>query len=158
MGPMTPKETRRQWAEVERLLDTGQPIPAALAARRLIKTLTFSVAKGFGKVGERVLSRLTPLLHKAATDPFDDDVKFEAKLRRALGEPPSEITIAAAISDWFSTPINNHGTPYVPHPLDFTPAEQGAFVALVHEPRRVSRDEQIAKIREIVAARPVPTT
>ncbi len=62
-------------------------------------------------------------------------------------------SLEAALVAWFESPINDYGTPYVSHPLDFTLAEQSAFVALVREPRFVSREEQIAKLREIVAAR-----
>lgn len=62
-------------------------------------------------------------------------------------------SLEAALVAWFESPINDYGTPYIPHPLDFTPAEQSEFVDLVRAPRLVLREEQLAKIREIIAAR-----
>jgi hypothetical protein len=55
--------------------------------------------------------------------------------------------------DWFTQPINDHQTPYVSMPLDFTPAEQTEFVTLVREDRFVSREEQIDKLKQIIGAR-----
>lgn len=62
--------------------------------------------------------------------------------------------LESAVLAWFRSPINDEGTPYVPCPEDFTPEEQDAFISLVREPRRVSREEQHEKIRSIRAARP----
>lgn len=61
--------------------------------------------------------------------------------------------LVAALLCWAETPINNWGTPYVGHPLDFSPAEQTEFIELVHQPRYVTREEQVAKLREIVGRR-----
>jgi hypothetical protein len=62
--------------------------------------------------------------------------------------------LEGALASFFSSPINEHKTPYVAIPEDFTPEEQGLFVDLVREPRFVSRDEQVAKLKEIIARRP----
>jgi hypothetical protein len=61
--------------------------------------------------------------------------------------------LGEAVHEFFTQPINEHKTPYVSIPEDFTPAEQSEFVELVREPRFVSRDEQVEKLREIVARR-----
>jgi hypothetical protein len=64
--------------------------------------------------------------------------------------------LGEAVMSFFTAPINEHETPYVAIPEDFTPAEQGEFVDLVRQPRFVSREEQIAKLKEIIAARSAP--
>lgn len=61
--------------------------------------------------------------------------------------------LGKAVMDFFTAPINEHDTPYVSMPEDFTPAEQTEFVELVRQPRFVSRDEQIDKLKEIIARR-----
>jgi hypothetical protein len=62
-------------------------------------------------------------------------------------------TLLDALAAWADTPINEHGTPHVNHPLDFTPAEQSEFLELVRQPRLVPADEQVAKLKEIVSRR-----
>lgn len=62
-------------------------------------------------------------------------------------------SLEEAILDWMESPINDHGTPYVPHPEDFTRDEQKEFLDLIREDRFVSRDEQIQKLRDIIARR-----
>lgn len=71
----------------------------------------------------------------------------------AIKEMDSDTKLGEAVQAFFESPINEHETPYISMPEDFTPAEQGEFVDLVREPRFVSREEQIAKLKEIVAAR-----
>jgi hypothetical protein len=61
--------------------------------------------------------------------------------------------LGEAVMDWFTEPINEYETPYVPIPEDFTPAEQTEFVNLVRQPRFVSREEQLAKLKEIIGRR-----
>lgn len=62
--------------------------------------------------------------------------------------------LGKAVTAFFTAPINEHETPYVSMPEDFTPAEQTEFVELARQPRFVSRDEQIDKLKEIIARRP----
>jgi hypothetical protein len=61
--------------------------------------------------------------------------------------------LAEAIKAWLDEPINKHGTPFVSHPEDFTPAEQKEFLDLVRQDRFVSRDEQVTKLKEIIQNR-----
>lgn len=81
----------------------------------------------------------------------EESVAAIAAMEEPLSE--SEAALGKAVTNWFSSPINEHETPYVAIPEDFTPAEQGLFVDLAREPRFVSREEQIAKLHEIRAAR-----
>jgi len=64
-----------------------------------------------------------------------------------------EKNLAEVLSNWLSAPINNYGTPFVGHPEDFSAEEQDVFLRLVHEPRFVSKKEQVEKIREILLNR-----
>jgi len=61
--------------------------------------------------------------------------------------------LTQAIRDWLDDPINEHGTPFVGFPESFSVEEQDEFVSLVREERFVSREEQVQKIREILARR-----
>lgn len=65
--------------------------------------------------------------------------------------------LGKAVMSFFTAPINEYETPYISMPEDFTPAEQTEFVELVQQPRFVSRDEQVDKLKEIIARRPGPT-
>lgn len=65
----------------------------------------------------------------------------------------SSKSLGQTIIDWLTSPINEHGTPYVGHPIDFSTAEQTEFLDLVHENRFVSRQEQVGKIRDILSKR-----
>lgn len=71
----------------------------------------------------------------------------------AVAEMDSAGNLEEAITNFFETPINEYDTPYVSHPEDFTRSEQNEFVDFVRQPRLVSREEQLAKLREIIAAR-----
>ena len=76
------------------------------------------------------------------------DVKREASMTKN-----DDVGIVDALTAFFSAPINDYGTAYVSIPQDFTGEEQGEFLALVHEDRCVSREEQINKLRAIRARR-----
>jgi hypothetical protein len=65
----------------------------------------------------------------------------------------SDKELVDATMAFFTNPINDHGTPYVSIPLDFTIAEQEPFFALIDQDRFVSREEQIAVLRAVRDAR-----
>lgn len=100
--------------------------------------------------------RLAPGHYVVVLDPQGEvNLGYEVRARvlESKPDPVPELSLEAAVVGWLEAPINDHGTPYVPIPEDFTPAEQSEFVDLVREPRLVTRDEQIAKLRSIIAAR-----
>ena len=71
----------------------------------------------------------------------------------ALVKMEESSALEEAINDWLNTPINEQGTPFVPHPEDFSPSEQRDFVDFVRQSRFVSAEEQRAKIQEIIQRR-----
>lgn len=73
----------------------------------------------------------------------------EHSVKDVLTEPQWRGSLVDVLKDWMTSPINDHGTPHVQIPEDFTPEEQTEFVELAHADRFVSEDEQRAKLREI---------
>ena len=63
------------------------------------------------------------------------------------------MSLEKALLNWFESPINDHGTPYVMCPLDFNIQEKNEFVDFANQKKFVSREEQINKLKEIIARR-----
>jgi len=103
---------------------------------------------------ERAVTAIANMKTAAELGLSEEDLAEQTRLlREVVDETLDEERLGKAVTNWFESPINDYGTPYVSHPLDFTPAEQGEFVDFVRQPRLVTREEQKAKLREIIAAR-----